>query len=616
MFKTKCFPVIYLKRGVLLVVILLTAIQETLSFCSVYADISLGNDNDLNYSDEAFLSEEFSVMSLNILSENASERIEYVNRFVAEYAPDILGLQEASLDFEPLFELLDNITETPYSLSSRYVSKDGIEVNTAPILYSADRFEVLSSPSANGVYRYENGNEYSVLSWIVLKEKTSKSSILVLNTQFSENDTVSNAKACISVCQRIYNELGHLPTILLGDMRITQNDLAFRYLLDAFEDSASECNQIYSSYNDNFQSGGLPSAENYPTDHIMLSKGDWNISSYSVIRNELTLKASEHYPVTVKLRLNAAHLSEYNYGSLKIINAFKLAADNKVFDRIEILNDSDVDIDLYYYRLFYISSTSKESLLEVDAENVTQNMRLSPSRGKYVLPSGKTAIIWIVLSEYYTYNTPLIIPDKEGNAVYQVNVWKELYKERFNKTIPDDALIVPLDMTSASYFKNGKTSTLKNSFCLDKDKHEMLYLTTDQSLTVKDALSAFYLPSEPNETSASETTVIYPRPSETYPSTPNTTPQGTTNLHVTAKPNDTALPPTISSYTEESATPTDPSTKEHNFPDVSGIQRLPQRDGGLSLASLLIILSSALVAVCLISLFILLIRYDKKYKRK
>ena len=37
--------------------------------------------------------------------------------------------------------------------------------------------------------------------------------------------------------------------------------------------------------------------------------------------------------------------------------------------------------------------------------------------------------------------------NKDGNAVYQVNVWKELYKERFNKTIPDDALIVPLDMT-------------------------------------------------------------------------------------------------------------------------------------------------------------------------
>ena len=151
MFKTKCFPVIYLKRGVLLVIILITMIQATFSFCLVYADMSSGNDKSLDYSDESFLSEEITAISLNLFAKNPSERLKYLNEFISKYAPDILGFQEASLDFNPLFDSFDNLTEHRYNISNRNLNSDSIEINTAPILYNTDRFESPSSPSANAM---------------------------------------------------------------------------------------------------------------------------------------------------------------------------------------------------------------------------------------------------------------------------------------------------------------------------------------------------------------------------------------------------------------------------------------------------------------------------------
>ncbi len=616
MLKTFCFPAIYIKRIILLAFTILLIIQENISLSSVYAAPFSENELSFKRSDEDFLSDDITVISLNLLSKDASARFVYINEFISEYSPDILGFQETDQSFSSLLDELTVYPDANYGISDRYSSDDTSETNTAPILYNSHRFEAV----AQNVHRYKNGSDISLLSWMILREKISRSCILVLNTKFSEKDPFSNARECVDITERIYQEFGRIPTILTGDLGVAQNDLAFRFLLNTFFDGASVSNQIHSSYNDRFDVGKHPTTENYPTDHIMLSKNDWNISRYSIIRNELTLKMSDHYPVMVTLESHPNSSEKHGYGSLKITNTIKRSVNGEPFEVIEILNTSSFPVDLYDYRLFYCGANTKEALLSTGADKVIQNMRISLLRGRYILRPNQTAIVWLVSAAHYTHHMPLITRGKDGTATYQTEIWKALFEDALVNIIPDDTLIVPLDRTSASYFNNGKTTNLKGNFYLNREKYEMLYITCDNALSVADALSYFYLSNVAYETTASKESSSSPPvffETSSPPSANESRPEETRKPKETTRtPDHTSTPdedsPTNPPNTEALA----PSPEGYTFADVSGIQKLPKRDGEISIATILVILSSALVVVCFISIFVLYIRYERKYKKK
>lgn len=611
MLKKFRFHATRIKRIILLALIFLLALQGNVFLSSVSAADELA----IKHSDEAFLSNKLNVVSLSLSSHGSEERIGYIKEFITEYSPDILALQNVDRSFDTLLDELTVAPSAAYEITDRYFSKGAPRLNTVPILYNTQRFEAL----AQGVKVYKSGTGAELLSWTVLEDLSSHDAMLVLNTKFSKSNTLANAKECVELAESIYKDFGSLPTILMGDLSVTQSDLAFRLLLDTFSDSAYVSDRIYSTYNNNFHLLKPPTTENYPTDHVLISNEDWSVTEYSVIRNDLTLKMSDHFPVAVTLQSRTDTLDEQKCGELKIVNAFKHPTESKLFQAIEIVNTSGFPADLYYYRLFYCSADTKEELIATNADNVIKNMRISLVKGKHVLEPEQTAVIWLISSFHYTNDPPLISKSKDGTAIYQTKAWKDMYEAACDKSVPCGAIIVPLDRTSASYFRNGKATNLKNSFCLEAEKHEMLYLTYDNALSVDGALSSFYLPNAKCETTTrTEETSAHTVPTETLPPAPSSSeskPEATSKSHEST--DSSSVSTAVSDTTQPQKTETILANSDaYTFPAPSGIQRLPAENESISIAAWLTILSWALISVCFVSIFVLYMRYEKKYNKK
>ncbi|MBE6669450.1 MAG: hypothetical protein E7601_04505 [Ruminococcaceae bacterium] len=234
-------------------------------------------------------------------------------------------------------------------------------------------------------------------------------------------------------------------------------------------------------------------------------------SSPISVSGNITLKAVTEYSGSYSDTLTLHYQSPEN-PPLILTKAIKNTDGRDIFEGFELINVSDHEIDLADFRVFYLSSSTEEGSVATAVSPSSPNMLLSSDKGKYVLKPGQIAYVCIIFTDHYTeYKNggyKIVAADNELNVIYDTESIRRAYAEISGEQIPSDVLIVPLDRTSASFFRNGKVTDLKNSFNLENAKYARLFITYDSIADPSNYITSIYMP----KTTKAGTYVYTPAP--------------------------------------------------------------------------------------------------------
>ena len=220
-------------------------------------------------------------------------------------------------------------------------------------------------------------------------------------------------------------------------------------------------------------------------------------SSPLSVSGNITLKAVTEYSGSYSDTLTLHYKSPEN-PPLILTKAIKNTDGRDIFEGFELINVSDHEIDLADFRVFYLSSSTEEGSVATSVTPASPNMLLSSDKGKYVLKPGQIAYVCIIFADHYTeYKNggyKIVAADNELNVIYDTESIRRAYAEISGEQIPSDVLIVPLDRTSASFFRNGKVTDLKNSFNLENAKYAQLFITYDSTADPSNYITSIYMP--------------------------------------------------------------------------------------------------------------------------
>ena len=161
---------------------------------------------------------------------------------------------------------------------------------------------------------------------------------------------------------------------------------------------------------------------------------------------------------------------------------------NDVIEGFQIINVSSSAVDLADYKVFSETQSTKAALDAIKTEAMQKNMQLSNVKGKYVLEPGQTAFIWLIFADVYTSGMGLVTKGTNGAPSYNIDVFRSVYKEQTKNSIPESTLIVPLDKTTGSYFRNNQNTSLVNSFNMANTAAVRMCITYTNATTAEDPI--------------------------------------------------------------------------------------------------------------------------------
>jgi len=261
-------------------------------------------------------------------------RTTHLYNVINGYHPDIIGFQERTeANKSGITSLL--INNTHYKIVDEYRTDTSVSYvhHHAPIMYNSDRFTPESNTSANNYmghgallfkdcYEVRNLTSYQwasfspgkSMSWAVLKDKTSGSYVLAMNTHFSLylstynnytrqdaiNDRLSNANECLGVMQRVFDVYGSIPVVYTGDFNMYSFDPAYKYITEKLCDSLHGKDEFikYEYSMGSITTPALVETPDLPIDHIFYSPEALTPVGYQVGNASAEIRiASDHFPI-------------------------------------------------------------------------------------------------------------------------------------------------------------------------------------------------------------------------------------------------------------------------------------------------------------------------------
>lgn len=230
---------------------------------------------------------------------------------IKKYAPDILGFQEAQTGNLETYDAELN----DYACEHCFPAPRDNGFEHVPLYWREDRFEKLDS---GGFYLSETPDVPSIgweamlirpTTWLKLREKTSGTAFMVLNTHFPHQmDKHETRQECAKLIVRQIETLApDLAAIILGDFNALPDSLAYQtFLENGFIDTyraaghAEDVNTFHRFKGEKFE------AEAIRIDWIFTQDAaqKFTIERCDVIRDaEPPLYPSDHYPVMATVML-------------------------------------------------------------------------------------------------------------------------------------------------------------------------------------------------------------------------------------------------------------------------------------------------------------------------
>lgn len=227
----------------------------------------------------------------------------------SEYAPDIVGLQECTLNWHncDLFR----------KIADRYTMYATDTQNYTPLLLKKDKFRVLEYES---ILYAETPDPSKGFNRLVLQDIESKMFFAVLNTHLwwkvgPEHDLIreKNARELSGAMLRTAEKFD-CPVFAFGDFNSRYREVAFRVFeqngIERCIDKALAADTVSSNhYNPTIGENGVcrgnPTSETKEEsiDHIVMCHYAGKIDAYRVITDQYILDSSDHSPVYIDVRI-------------------------------------------------------------------------------------------------------------------------------------------------------------------------------------------------------------------------------------------------------------------------------------------------------------------------
>jgi len=272
--------------------------------------------------------EKMRIMSFNTqgVTKDADERFPYIIESILLYLPDILGIQEAGKKIHAnVIEKINN-----YYAVACDMHENG-PVNYTPILYRMDKFNVVDAGVEWLDSRYTGTNTKSV-SWAVFKCKCDNSGMQVgvvnmhgavlSNKYIGYEETtreerhevctvwrVDNVRQMLGIKDRLIDEFGDMPFILMGDFNCGSDSEAYKAMINAkLCEAETTASDLFSSGKQTIHEIGQLPIDGISIDHIF-GTSDIIFDLYGVGNTAHDLLSSDHCPIFTDVSIEISQTS-------------------------------------------------------------------------------------------------------------------------------------------------------------------------------------------------------------------------------------------------------------------------------------------------------------------
>ncbi len=171
-----------------------------------------------------------------------AERTNRFSKLVDMYAPDIIGVQEATPEWREY--LYSNM---PGFCHIGLPRQEGPKGESCDIFWRKDSYTLLSggtrwlTDTPNVISKLEGSSHYRVFTWAVLKKNDSGEQILVCNIH---TDFITQ-EVCLEQLKLMvdFAEEFSLPTVYMGDMNMERHHIGYDYMCSRFADTWQTADQ-------------------------------------------------------------------------------------------------------------------------------------------------------------------------------------------------------------------------------------------------------------------------------------------------------------------------------------------------------------------------------------
>lgn len=173
------------------------------------------------------------VMTFNIRLENKNDgqnnwelRFQKVSNFLNKSKADIIGLQEVK--YVQLADISNILTNYDGVGVGRDDGKEKGEYN--PIFYSRNKYNMLRcgtfwlSETPNQPSRGWDAACNRIATWVILQDKTTLKSVLVLNTHLDHIGHQARINSAALIKEKLGRMVNDIPVIITGDFNVDEND--------------------------------------------------------------------------------------------------------------------------------------------------------------------------------------------------------------------------------------------------------------------------------------------------------------------------------------------------------------------------------------------------------
>ena len=310
------------------------------------------------------------VMSFNVLVGSfVDPRKGYVVQTVRKYSPDLMGVQEASVQW---MEYLNANLSGDYSYIG--IGRDPNSTGEySAIFYKKNMFTVIDSGT---FWLSETPDTCSygwdaacrrVCTWGVFRNNHTDEVFAYFNTHTDHQSGTARAKGMEVVLERV-KALG-FPTFLTGDLNLHEGSSVYKTITaEVFDDSKflATSSDTGGTYHGN---GTVDTTTNTPIDFAMVTKNDFVVDNYKVVRDKYGSEfVSDHYPVYMDVRMaKRANEKENTVMSFDLSGAG--SGDNAVANRVK--------------RGLAVIQMYNPDVIGFQAENSVWQEGLAPLRDRY-----------------------------------------------------------------------------------------------------------------------------------------------------------------------------------------------------------------------------------------
>jgi len=260
------------------------------------------------------------VMSFNIRNSYARDgennwegRKGLVYRVIRDYAPDVLGLQEANS-----FQLEELSNEFPEYGKVGEGSMGGSKGQYSPILFLKKRFKLsdsgsfwLSETPAEPSKSWGSAH-HRICTWAGLLDRESQQTIYIYNTHMDDGSRKAREKGARMIMEHIQGEAKTAPFVFMGDFNAPEDSETLKIIKGNPEARQNLGIQMVDSFRVLYPNrkkvgtynGFTGQSDGAKIDYIMV-KPSMKVIEASILQTNLKGRyPSDHFPVTAHLRIH------------------------------------------------------------------------------------------------------------------------------------------------------------------------------------------------------------------------------------------------------------------------------------------------------------------------